>query len=252
MSGVERRVAREALRDLMALTEDQARLSAVMNWLRGEEAHQRRGLWVCEEIFSQSAEGGFDGRSLLTSALSALLTLERPQRVKLMALARDQRLELARATLLASLLPARASADQRDSAHLTSADGRSLTLGERRSLARAPSAKSIERLLLDPDLVVLQHLLQNPRLTELLVLRIATHRPQLPQTLLSIFSHPKWGTREQVRNALALNPSTPLPIRCALVYHLSEDDLEALGREPNLSALLNAALRRAQRRISSP
>ena len=251
MSGEERRVARGALRDLIALAEESTRQAMITTWLSStEEAHMRRGLWVSEEVLNQASEGGVDGRSLLTAALGALLSISRPRQVKLAALAREARLELTRATLLASLMPVSARVSRQDSTHLTAADGRSLTLGERRALARRPSSKTIERLLLDPDPLVLQHLLQNPRLTESLVLKIATHRPQLPKTLFAIFSHQLWGAREQVRRALALNPNTPLPIRCVLLSQVSAEDLEAIELEPARPTLLSAALRRAQQRFS--
>ena len=243
-------VARDAIRDLIALADERSQRATVMRWLDGEEPHMRRGLWVCEVVFSQAMRGGLDGRSLLTCTLYALLLTTRPRQIKLMALARALHLELTRASLLAALLPAKSSNTTTDGAYVTSTSGRALTLGERRALARRPSAKSIEQLLHDPDPIVLKHLLQNPRLTELLVLRVVTYRPQSPHTLLAVFAHVDWGKRDQVRRALALNPDTPLPIRCALLSHLTLDDLASVEREPQLPPLLQAALRRAQRAMN--
>lgn len=250
MSEAGYQVAREAIRDLLALTEERSQCAAITRWLNGEEPHMRRGLWVCEVIFLEATRGGIDGRSLLVCALTALLSTARPRQLKLMALARELRLDQTRASLLATLLPQRRSSASDEPITITSRDGRALTLGERRALARRPSAKTIEQLLHDPDPLVLKHLLQNPRLTEILLLRIVTYRPQSPHTLLTVFSHPHWGKRDQTRRALALNPDTPLPVRCVLLTHLSLDDLASVELEPQLTPLLQAALRRARRAMT--
>ena len=241
------RVARVAIRNLIALAEEQSQRAEVIRWLNGDEPLMRRGLWVCEVVFTQAMQGRADGRSLLTCVLYALLSTARPRQVKLMTLARAFKLELTRASLLAALIPNQKPMSAHEWVSLVSNHGRALTLGERRSLARQPSVRSIEQLLNDPDPVVLKHLLQNPRLTELLVLRVVTHRPQSAFILLTIFEHVHWGKRSQVRRALALNPDTPLPIRCALLSYLTSDDLVAIAREPRLSPILLAALRRTLR-----
>ena len=59
---LERKVARQGLRELISLTEDQMRYCQLENWLTGEEPFQRRALWICEEIFQQALVGGIEAR----------------------------------------------------------------------------------------------------------------------------------------------------------------------------------------------
>ena len=238
-------VARAVIRDLSALSDEQMRRRKLFDWLVGEEPLQKRGLWGCEEILSQAAAGSPTGRSLLGCALHALLALASSQQVCLLAISREERLPLARSTLLASLMPTQRMSGGGEN-HFIDDRGRTLSLGERRALARRPSSQHIEKLLFDPDPIVLGHLLQNPRLTEALLMKVVTHRPQHPRVLFDVFDHPKWGSRVDIKRALGMNPSTPLPLRCALVSYLNREDCDLIRRETQRSALLLAALNRIE------
>jgi hypothetical protein len=95
--------------------------------------------------------------------------------------------------------------------------GRELTVGERRSLARSPQRKVIERLLRDPHPLVLRQLLVNPRLTEDDVVRLAARRP-LHAAIVSVLAEsPRWLKRPRLRMALLLNPGTPEPVSMPLL-----------------------------------
>ena len=82
-------------------------------------------------------------------------------------------------------------------------------LGVRRSLARRNDIGLIERLLGDPDPAVVENLLNNPRITELEVVRMAARSPVREEVLAAIARHPRWGIRHRVRVTLAHNPGTP-------------------------------------------
>lgn len=106
--------------------------------------------------------------------------------------------------------------------------GRVLTLGERKSLARRPDRRLIDKVLRDPHPDVIELLLMNPRLTENDVVRLCARRPNAPGILLRVFRSPRWAVRSRVRTALALNPSTPPAIAEAVVPLLTPEDLRAL------------------------
>ncbi len=127
--------------------------------------------------------------------------------------------------------------------------GRVLTLGERKSLARRPDRDTLERLLLDPHPDVIHRVLVNPRLTEELVVRLATRRPCSPAVLAEIARTTRWSGRSRVRLALVLNPSLPEDIAVRLVSLLLRQELRlVISRTPMTSsiyALCSERLRRA-------
>lgn len=109
--------------------------------------------------------------------------------------------------------------------------GRVLTLGERKSLARRPDRKLIDRVIRDPHPDVIELLLMNPRLTEPDVVRLCARRPNAPEILLRVFRSPRWAIHPKVRTALALNPSTPPAIAEAVVPLLAPEDLHILAQD---------------------
>jgi hypothetical protein len=103
--------------------------------------------------------------------------------------------------------------------------GRELTVGERRSMARSPNRRVLEKLLRDPHPLVLKQLLGNPRLTEDDVVRLAARRP-LPATVApALAESPRWLRRPRVRLTLLLNPGTPEPISMPLLAVCSRCEL---------------------------
>jgi hypothetical protein len=119
--------------------------------------------------------------------------------------------------------------------------GRTLTLGERKSLARKPNRSAIEKLLRDPHPVVIRRLLENPRVTEDDVVRLAARRPGLPEILSEIARTPMWLHRARVRLALMLNPDTPPEVAAPLAGLLVRQELhlvaEAACVPPHVRAL---------------
>ncbi len=95
------------------------------------------------------------------------------------------------------------------------------TLGEKKALARTADLLLIDRLARDPDPRVIAVLLDHPRLTEAVVLKIATRRPVHPEALVAVVHHPRWGARTSAIEAVARNPHTPPGVAGALVPLLS-------------------------------
>lgn len=131
--------------------------------------------------------------------------------------------------------------------------GRALTLGERKSLARGHRRDLLLQLLRDPHPDVVEILLGNPHVTESDVVRLASRRPMLPDSLATIAASERWRFRAAVRRALVLNPFTPMPLAARLMTTLSDRDLDAIAVDPAMPAALTrhaagiAALRREAR-----
>jgi len=113
-----------------------------------------------------------------------------------------------------------------------------MPLGVRRSLARRNDIGVIERLLGDPDPAVLENLLNNPRITELEVVRMAARSPVREEVLTAIARHPRWGIRLRVRVTLAHNPGTPTGITLGLLHLLLDQELEAIAADGRLSQVV--------------
>ncbi|MBI4639389.1 MAG: hypothetical protein HY731_01775 [Candidatus Tectomicrobia bacterium] len=116
-----------------------------------------------------------------------------------------------------------------------------LTLGEKKALAKTPSWIVIDRLLYDQNLSVIKGLLNNSRIREDQVLRIASHRPTSGEILALIAIHGKWGARYNVKKALLSNPFTPLRIALGLIKFLLIEDLKDVVANESLYDLLRQA-----------
>lgn len=111
---------------------------------------------------------------------------------------------------------------------------RPLTLGERRSLALKPSRAIIERAMLDPNPMVAAKLLENPKLTEEDVVRMAARRPGPPAVLSQIALHPRWRRRRRVALALVYNSSLPTPYGLSLLPRLDSREATDVAADARL------------------
>jgi len=115
---------------------------------------------------------------------------------------------------------------------------RPLTLGERKSLARTHRRDSLALLLRDPHPEVVAIMLDNPHVTEADVVKIASTRPAVPESLHRIAAHSRWSVRHPVKRALVLNPSTPLADAIRIATTLRAAELEQLASDHALHELL--------------
>jgi hypothetical protein len=116
--------------------------------------------------------------------------------------------------------------------------GRPLTLGERKALARTHRREDLLLLIRDPHPDVVKILLENPHVTETEILKIASTRPAVPESLARLAAHPRWSVRHAVKRALVLNPSTPLADAIRLVTTLRAQELAELAADPALPEAL--------------
>jgi hypothetical protein len=109
-------------------------------------------------------------------------------------------------------------------------------LGVRRAAARQQDRFMLDRLVHDRDWRVIAALLDNPRMVERDVVKIAAMRPTRAAVLEVVARHGRWSSRYRVRKALCFNPYTPAPIARRLVPTLLRTDLHdliGLGRLPD-------------------
>jgi hypothetical protein len=120
------------------------------------------------------------------------------------------------------------------------AQGRQLTLGERKSLARRPDRATLQRLFVDPHPDVIARLLCNTHLTEDDVVCLAAKRPGRPAVLAEIARSTRWVHRPRVRMSLVMNPATPSEIAARIAGLLLRPELELVARSPGVPAAVRA------------
>ena len=115
------------------------------------------------------------------------------------------------------------------------------SLGWRKSNARSGDRLKLDRLLFDRNPAVIRLLLQNPRIIERDVVKIAAMRPANPACLHEVFANQRWLRRYRVKVALACNPYTPVDIALGCVPHLMAPKLKYLSKNsathPTIRAL---------------
>jgi hypothetical protein len=111
-------------------------------------------------------------------------------------------------------------------------------VGMRKSLARRPDFKLIQRIARDQDHRVIEHLLDNPRLTENDVIRIGSARPTSPKALEAIFRHRRWISRYSVKKVIVFNPHSALSMALRLLPYLKLQDLDEVTSSSGLDPVL--------------
>lgn len=95
-----------------------------------------------------------------------------------------------------------------------------IPLGVRKSRARTRDEDTLLMLTLDPEPSVISILLDNPRVTETIALRVASRRPQ-KATIFPVILESRFITSETMQNSIVNNPYCPTRLSVALVPLLS-------------------------------
>jgi len=111
---------------------------------------------------------------------------------------------------------------------------RPLSLGERKSMARTHRRELILMMLRDPHPDVVAILLDNPHVTENDIVRVASMRPAVPDSLALVAMHAKWAVRHAIKRSLVLNPATPLAHAIRIATTLRANDLAELAGDHTL------------------
>lgn len=102
-------------------------------------------------------------------------------------------------------------------------------LKSRARLTRDPD--ELSRLAVASNAAVIREVLKNPRLTEDLVVRIASRRPARPEPLEEIWRATRWNTQPAIRRALVFNPYLSPEVGVKIVPLLAPADLQALSKD---------------------
>jgi hypothetical protein len=104
-------------------------------------------------------------------------------------------------------------------------------------------------LIRDPNRIVAQAVVQNPRITEQEIEKIASMRTITEDILRQIASSRQWSRSYQIVHNLAKNPRTPIANCLNILSRLQLRDLAALSKNRNVSdAVRRQALRLSQAR----
>lgn len=202
------------------------------------------GAAALERICARAEQGDAEGREALLSFVDLLAQPDfEPQALR--QIAKDAPL-LALGRLLRRPMRPSAMAVMRAADEGRVPDygvGRPLTLGERKALARRPTRQALEKLLADPDPSVIRLLLNNPKIIEDDVVRLAARRPNRPDVLSEIAKSPRWAHRSRVRMALILNPSSPAEIAVPLVGLLVRSELRLVLSSTEIAPIVRSTAR---------
>jgi len=233
-------------RSLVAIADQGVRATYLRHTLLNKRPDEVADLFT---VAMTTAEGRIAGHTLLLQAMSLALADEACNGLR----------EAVRSVLEARQQPGLAQALRRDPVSEEAetqripdfGKGRTLSLGERKSLARRNDRELLARVLGDPRPDVIRSVLGNPGLTESDIVRLCARRPASTEVLREVFKSPRWIVRYAVKLTLTLNPYTPLDIAMQLSPHLKAQDLRRVVSAEDLSADLREACRRLMGRTES-
>lgn len=113
-----------------------------------------------------------------------------------------------------------------------------LAIGERIAVARRAGPPILVQLRSDPHPRVIAGLLDNPRLTEQLLLPMIADDRTGPRLLDVVARHRRWWVRYPVRLALCANPMTPFRVVFALLPGLRRCDLKPIADDPRHASVI--------------
>jgi hypothetical protein len=122
----------------------------------------------------------------------------------------------------------------------------SISSGERFTLSKRSSARVAASLLLDQEDRVVRASLENPRMTELWIVRALKTGTGTELLAAAVARHPKWSQRIEIKAALLGNRYTSFAevvrIAAELPLHALKDGLQNARLAPNVKRYLQAIL----------
>jgi hypothetical protein len=123
-----------------------------------------------------------------------------------------------------------------------------LALGQKINLAKRGPASLVRHLLTGEDVQINQAVLNNPFLTEDILVQ-TLNRPRCPSSIiLAILNHPKWSVRYSLRFALVRNPQITLAQALRFIPDLRQSDLREISRDPRANPEVRRYLQNHTRR----
>lgn len=121
---------------------------------------------------------------------------------------------------------------------------REVTLGERRAMASGPKRRLLERLLMDPNPLVIRKLLINPQIRLQDIKVLASRRPTTPELLQEVIYCPRWFRRHGARDAVVRNPYGDTGLALKLLPTLGIKTLRRLVFSGDLHPLIQESAKR--------
>jgi hypothetical protein len=118
-----------------------------------------------------------------------------------------------------------------------------LAVGEKMAIARRAGPGVLAGLRHDPSPRVLEALLENPRLTEGLLMPLVARGTTPPPVLDALAKDRRWGSRYELRLGLCRNPQTPVETVLRLLPLLKKKDLRAVASHLRLAAVVRRRAR---------
>jgi len=107
-----------------------------------------------------------------------------------------------------------------------------LAIGQRITLAKRGSARLAASLLKGENSQIIQAVLDNPYLTEAVLLPVLNRSDCPPKIVELIAAHPKWGLRYDIRLALLRHSSLPVARALAILPDLNPQEAQAMSQDP--------------------
>jgi len=134
-----------------------------------------------------------------------------------------------------SLQPGLSAEVKRASEEMILAQIPKLAIGQRITLAKRGSARLAASLLKGENTQIIQAVLDNPYLTEAVLLPVLNRSDCTPRIVEAIAAHPRWGLRYDIRLALLRNSSLPLARALAILPGLKPQDAQAMSQDAAVS-----------------
>lgn len=236
----ERTLAERWLASIPTFRETSFRVAALRSDLRTHDVEDVAA--ALEAIAAAAEQADTRAREVLAAFAPSLVDPELEDRVAELREAAHELRHFALARLLRRReRPSPHQAPEPEERGGVSLPGRTLTLGERKSLARGHDRDQLDRLLRDPHPLVIKNLLLNPRITEDDVVRLAAKRPTYPDVQEQIAKSERWSVRPRVRLALAQNPYTPVSLSVPTLPLLMRHEIHEIAHSPELPSVVRAA-----------
>ncbi len=118
----------------------------------------------------------------------------------------------------------------------------SVSSGERFTLAKQASTRVAAALLTDPEERIIEAALNNPRLTEVEIVKALKH-DVVPQSLIAeVCAHAKWSLRTEIQIEVLKSPHTPLAQAIMMADKLPHSKVEEVLRTSRMPENVRAYL----------
>lgn len=119
-----------------------------------------------------------------------------------------------------------------------------MPLGNKKTLAKRAAGNVLFRLLQDRDFELVKLCLSNPHMTEGILYKLISRRDTSQETIRMIALHPNWSSRSAIRQSLARNTHTPLPLVARFIGSMKIMDLRELFTDPSMPLAVKPLLHR--------